>query len=190
MVSELETVDFAQCQAAMQRVNIPFSAAEAHGIAVGLFSAQTDDAQQHWVQSVYAELGANDVLANEAREQLDQVFVGAEKQLEDTEFGLHLFLPDEAIENLQRSTAIRDWAQGFLYGFGLTGNSQAALSEESQEALRDLYEIAQLDVSEAYASNDQIEMLVEIEEYMRVGVMMIAEDLRINAQPEGDHELH
>jgi len=25
---------------------------------------------------------------------------------------------------------------------------------------------------------------------MRVGVMMIAEDLRINAQPEGDHELH
>jgi hypothetical protein len=33
-------------------------------------------------------------------------------------------------------------------------------------------------------------MLVEVEEYMRVGVMMIAEDLRINAQPEGDHELH
>jgi len=77
-----------------------------------------------------------------------------------------------------------------LYGFGLTGNSQAALSDESQEALRDLYEIAQLDVSEAYASNDEIEMLVEVEEYMRVGVMMIAEDLRINAQPEGDHELH
>lgn len=159
----------------MRRSAIPFSPSEAHAIAVGLLSGGVPDPQQHWDQTVYAELEPGDALAAECRALLDGLYRAAAHQVEDAEFGLALFLPSGDVYPLV--AGLRDWAQGFLFGFGLAGEAlSSALSAEGREALQDFYQIAQLDVSET-EDNQNAEALMEVEEYMRVAAMLLIEDV-------------
>lgn len=161
----------------MQRAGVPFSPAEAHAIAVGLLSGAVAQPNTLWQTEVYAELDGDNVFAQECRSLLDEVYALAESQVDDESFGLQLFLPDEAQEGYTVNMGLRDWAQGFLFGFGLAGDAVgAALSAEGQEALRDFYEIAQLDVNDSESSEDDEQARVEVEEYMRMGALLIYDE--------------
>jgi uncharacterized protein YgfB (UPF0149 family) len=174
----------------MRRAGLPFSPSEAHAIAIGMLCGAVADLESQWAAAVYADLDPNDVLAQECRVQLEQVFAAAEEQMHDESFGLQLWLPDEQTSGINVSMALRDWAQGFLYGFGLAGEAVAQqLSEEGQEALRDFYEIGQLDADEGELDEEEQQALTEIEEYMRVAAMLVYEDMHAPAAGEG-HELH
>jgi hypothetical protein len=52
------------------------------------------------------------------------------------------------------------------------------LSEDAQEAVRDLGQIARADVTDASESEEDEAALAEIVEYLRVAVLLIREDLR------------
>jgi len=174
----------------MRRSGLPFSPTEAHAIAIGMFSGGVADARQQWHAAVYAELDPNDALAQECKALLDELFAAAKQQATDVEFGLQLFMPP-AGASYTAAMALRDWAQGFLYGFGLAGEQAAQrLSAEGQEALRDFYEIAQLDAEAEQPGEDDQAALMEIEEYMRVAAMLIFEDMHAGIAAEQSHELH
>lgn len=181
-MSLFDSLDFSICDQAMRRTAIPFSPAEAHGIAVGLGGGVVADPQAQWHAVVYADLDPNDALAAEARNLLDELFDAAQQQLQDESFGLQLFLPDEAHEQadaLPLSAALRDWARGYLYGVGLSGSGlEQSLSAEGREALQDLYEISHLDVDDEPLSEEDQQAATELEEYMRVAAMLIHEELR------------
>lgn len=175
----------------MRRTAIPFSPAEAHGIAVGLGSALVNDAQAHWQAAVYADLEADDVLAGEVRALLDEVFAVAFTQLADESFGLQLFLPEEAPDQLPLAEALRDWARGFLYGVGLSGQQlMAVLSEEGREALQDFYDIANLDIDDQPLSEEDQQAAAELEEFMRVAAMLIHEEARQGVSAGEGFEQH
>jgi len=190
-MSSIETLDYATCFDAMRRAGLPFSPSEAHAIAVGLVSGAVADPDAQWHDAVYAELDPNDVLAKECRSQLDELYAAAGEQMRDDAFGLQLFMPGQPVADMHASTALRDWAQGFLYGFGLAGeNAARQLSAEGQEALQDFYEIAQMEVAEGEPAEEEQQALTEIEEYMRVAAMLVYEDMHAPAAREDQHELH
>jgi len=190
-VSSFDSLNYPDCFDAMRRAGLPFSPSEAHAIAIGMLSGGVADVDTHWAAAVYADLEPNDVLAQECRAQLEQVFEAAGEQVQDEAFGLQLWLPDEDTKGINVSMALRDWAQGFLYGFGLAGEAVARqLSEEGQEALRDFYEIGQLDADEGELDEEEQQALTEIEEYMRVAAMLIYEDMHAPAAAGEGHELH
>ena len=175
----------------MRRAGLPFSPSEAHAIAIGMLSGNVVDIQAQWAAAVYADLEPNDVLAQECRSFLEQVFDAAAEQVKDESFGLQLWLPDEQATAINTSMALRDWAQGFLYGFGLAGETAAQqLSEEGQEALRDFYEIGQLEADEGELDEEEQQALTEIEEYMRVAAMLVFEDMHAPSVTGDEHELH
>jgi uncharacterized protein len=183
-------LDFQACHDAMRRSGLPFTPTEAHAIAVGMFSGRVADPASHWQAAVYADVDPNDALASECRSHLDALYEVAQAQADDSEFGLRLFLPPVGDYPMVR--ALRDWAQGFLYGYGLGGEAASqTLSEDGREALQDFYEIAQLDVGET-AENADAEALMQVEEYMRVAAMLIYEDTHAAspAQQEGFDERH
>ena len=187
----IETPDYSSCFDAMRRAGLPFSPSEAHAIAIGLLSGAVADRDAQWRNAVYAELDPNDVLAKECRTLLDDLYAAAGEQMRDQAFGLQLFVPEEGFAGVHGSAALRDWAQGFLYGFGLAGKSAAQrLSAEGREALQDFYEIAQLEVDEGDLAEDEQQALTEIEEYMRVAAMLVYEDMHAPEEREGGHELH
>ena len=96
-----------------------------------------------------------------------------------------LLLPQNIVVDTARLTALRDWCQGFLYGFGLGGEAVArTLSEQSQEWLRDIAEITRLDTNDVDNSSENQSALIEIEEYLRVGVMLIRDDVSTS---HGEH---
>ena len=100
---------------------------------------------------------------------------------------------EEVVVDYDSASALRDWAQGFLYGFGLSGDEHIAtlLSPEGQEALHDFYEIGNMDVPEQPAGEEEQQALAEIEEYLRVAAMLINEDMHV-PKPTGEvsHEIH
>ena len=113
--------DFSAAYAALQRSALPFSPAEAHGIAVGLFSGGAAQPESLWQATLYAELEPGDVLAQECRCFLDEIYRLAQAQMTAIDLALQLFLPAEQEVEYSTSMALRDWAQGFLFGFGLAG---------------------------------------------------------------------
>lgn len=165
MPTQSTPITYHHCDAAMRRCGLTFSAAEAQGIAVGLISSALSDPATQWQTELYAEFDPADGLAQACQALLDQLYDITAQQLADPGFELHLFLP-EAAAGLT-AQALRDWAQGFLYGFGLAGEA-LTLSNENQDLLNDLYEIGQLDIDTITENEDAEEALAEIEEYLRM----------------------
>ena len=192
-VSSLETLDYAHCLDAMRRCKLTFSPSEAQAIAAGLLAGNLADRDAQWSAAMYADLDPNDALAQECRDCLDAIYQVAAEQMRDTDFGLELFLPPQEVVDYDPASALRDWAQGFLFGFGLAGEARAAtlLSPEGQEALRDFYEIGNMEVPGGPVGEEEEQALAEIEEYLRVAAMLIHEDMHV-PRPTGEvsHEIH
>ena len=187
----LDSLDFETCFDALRRSSLPFSPSEAHAIAVGMISANVPDRDAVWVADLYADLDDNDALAAEARAQLDSLYLAAQEQMDDADFGLQLFMPEGLVEGFNVAMGLRDWAQGYLYGFGLAGKGCAErLSDEGKEALRDFYEISKLDAELGDLAEEDQQAQSEVEEYMRVAAMLIFEDVRSQTPPAEAHELH
>jgi uncharacterized protein YgfB (UPF0149 family) len=151
----------------MRRCQFAFSPAEAQGIALGLLASGQSDPARLWQAELYAELAEDDLLAQECRTLLDAVYAAAAEQIADPGLKLQLFLPEAAPEALV--TALRDWAQGFLFGLGFAGKGlDTSLSADGRELLQQVYEIAQLDTSTIVQDESVHEDLVQIEEFLRI----------------------
>jgi len=97
---------------------------------------------------------------------------------------LALLLPETIVVDSARVAAVRDWCQGYLYGFGLGGGRlEDRLSEQSRELLRDMAEITRLDVDDVENDVEHQSALIEIEEYLRVGVMLMRDELGGEQEP-------
>lgn len=192
-VSSFRFPDYADCHDAMRRCNLTFSPSEAHAIAAGLLAGDVGDRDRQWAAVMYADLEPGDALAEECRSCLEQLYRATAEQMQDRDFGLQLFLPPSGYTDHDVGLALRDWAQGFLFGFGLAGKEAASarLSEEGQEALHDFYEIGNLELPGEALGEQEQQALTEIEEYLRVAAMLIHEDMHAR-QPTGEvsHEIH
>ena len=165
MPTQPDQITYHHCDAAMRRCGLTFSATEAQGIAVGLISSAQPDPITDWQTELYAEFDPADALAQECRTLLDKLYAVTAEQLADPGFELQLLLPEAGTALV--AIALRDWVQGFLFGFGLAGET-LALSDENQALLNDLYEIGQLDVDTITEDEGAEEALAEIEEYLRM----------------------
>nr|WP_254200725.1 UPF0149 family protein [Lysobacter sp. MMG2] len=112
---------------------------------------------------------------------LDELRLASAAQLADRSFDFALLLPDADASLAERSGALFEWCRGFLGGFGLSAGAKPRLSEESREALGDL---AKLAAAQAQSDGDEEdeEALVEIEEFVRVAVLLLHGDCALAAQ--------
>jgi uncharacterized protein YgfB (UPF0149 family) len=171
--------DYADMAVALERAGLDQTPAEVHGFALGLLLAGMEHPSRAWQQELYSELDPADVLAGECRILLERVFSTVFGSDDDIASTFCLLLPDDIAVETGSLVAVRDWCQGFLYGFGLGGERvDAGLSAQSREWLRDVSEIGLLDTEDAANDKESRSALIEIEEYLRVGVMLVREELR------------
>ena len=84
--------------------------------------------------------------------------------------------------------ALSQWCSGFLAGIGSSGDETLnALSDEANDALKDLQQISTADVSDTDESEEDEIAFAEIVEYIRIVILMIREDLR---GPEDQDLIH
>jgi len=161
--------------------------AECHGVACGLLVRQPDSGIDVFV-------GLLDMLeivtapGTGLKMSLQELLNSTRRQLADEELGLMLWLPadDETLE--ERTAALAQWCSGFLAGLGSGGDDKLeAMSEDANEAIRDLQQIAAADVTDTGGSEADENAFVEICEYIRVVTLMIREDLR---GPDSEDMIH
>ena len=152
--------------------------AECHGVACGLLCRLPD-------ASLDTFIGLLDMLKLVEKPgtgltmSLEELLNAIRKQLADEDMGLALWLPDDEETLEERTMALAQWCGGFLAGLGSGGDSSLdAMSDEANEALKDLAQISTADVMDTEESEDDENAFVEIVEYIRVATLMIREDLR------------
>lgn len=179
MTVEISLPDYADMALALERAGLEQTPAEVHGFALGLSLAGVDDPQRTWRQELYSELDPADVLAGECRALLERVFASVFTADDDIASTFSLLLPADIAVDHRSLVAVRDWCQGFLYGLGLGGEHvDDGLSTQSREWLRDVSEIGLLDTEGAENDEESQSALIEIEEYLRTGVMLVREELK------------
>lgn len=173
------SIDYAEAAAALRRAGIAQSPAEAHGFGTGVALAGVRDPARLCRGEWYHDLDPADVLAGEARAVLERILQSVKAALAQEPMQLSLLLPEGIAVDQARLAALRDWCQGFLFGLGLGGKSAASrLSPQGRELLRDLDEITRIDTEDAEDSAENQAALIEIEEYVREGVMLIRDELQ------------
>ena len=177
--------EYSDLAAALRRCSVAQSPAEVHGFALGLYVGEVTEPLKAWHKELYSALDPSDVLAGECRVALDSLFAKVFAADRDAPMYLTLLLPQGLSVDSTHLAAVRDWCQGFLFGFGLGGKLLAdRLSGEGRELLRDFAEITRLDTEGAENNAENQSALMEIEEYLRVGVMLIRDELRSDRGPD------
>lgn len=161
--------DYQQLEAALRQAGAMGSAAESHGTLCGLLTASDAAARDKWIQVTFESSG----LPADVRPEIDDVYVGARGALASMDMEFEPLLPPDERSASERTEALGQWCQGFLYGLSLAGfKSWRELPGDAREILSDLSEIAKVDPASA---GDDDAALMEVVEYVRVGVQTVYE---------------
>lgn len=161
----------AEVDAALRPLDLATHASELHGALTGWLAGGGADTPA-WLAQVMIDAG---LPAVDAAAPLGRLFRATADQLEDRSFGLDLLLAGDDAPLSVRSGSLFDWCRGFLGGFGLAAGAQPPLSEEGSEALADLSRLAAA-VPQDEGDDEDDEALAEIEEFVRVAVLLLHGD--------------
>ena len=181
-VSETDLPGWTDVARAADRLSLASTPAELHGALCGWLSAGGADVLA-WPALVMADDG---LPAPTPGDPLDRLRNASVSQLGDTDFGFQLLLPEDSVPVAERAGAMFDWCRAFLGGFGLA-IADKKLSEEGEEALADIANLAAARIDEVDPESDE-ESLAEIEEYLRMAVLLLHADCTLG--PRHRQSLH
>lgn len=172
-------IDFIEIEDALRRVDSSTEASESHGILCGMLCSAGRAELNGWIRQVMGESepDMSNVLTRESFEQLGRLYDNTIGQLNDTELGFQLLLPEDQ-DNLKYNVrALSEWCEGFLLGFSLgASHAENSLPDEVKELLTDFVEITKVKTDDDEDEQD-LESFVEVMEYVRMGVLLIQEML-------------
>jgi uncharacterized protein len=171
---------FDELQRVLSQSHALTDAAEAHGTLVGsLCSMQCslDD----WLAEILPEGRADELCA----ESLRAIFDTTCGELDDSAMSFQPLLPGDDAPIGDRTSALGEWCQGFLYGLG-TGTAlpeASGLAGEAAEVVRDMTEITHVDVDPDDDPETNEAAYAELVEFVRVGVQLLYEHLQPLREP-------
>ena len=172
----------------LTRLLDPLDPAELHGLLCGLLCADPTLDRDRWLAVAREELAEGAELTEPVCDLLAKLLEFGAAQLNADDGSVTPLLPDDDAPLNQRADALGAWCQGLLYGLGLgRADRDGALSADSREFLRDATEIAQVGFETDESSEADETAYAEVVEYLRVGLLMILEDLRHAAAPRRLH---
>lgn len=172
--------DLAAVEAAIRELQLAQSPSELHGGLCG-WIAGGGPVDGAWLARVLVDDALPAPAAGGALDQLRRASVA---QLEDRSFGFTLLVPGDDASLAERSGALFDWCRGFVGAFGLAAGSEPPLSGEGGEALGDLVKLSRAVAQEEGDQEDE-DALVEIEEFVRVAVLLLHGDCAMGPRHRG-----
>lgn len=176
--------DIPQLEELLFRFDAALGASEAHGALCGMLCAQGSTEAAQWMLHVLGEHDDSSPLLSDIGRQLLQIHQVTVAQMNGHDVEFELMLPDDDEPLDERIEALGSWCDGFVYGLAVGGITEASeLPEDSKEIISDILEISRAgyvidDEAEAEISEDDEEAFVEVCEYVRMGVLLIYEELQ------------
>ncbi len=152
---------------------------EAHGTLAGALCTAAPYRLDDWL----GEILPDGVAPPADLERLRSVFDATRSSLSGNDFEFQLLLPDDGDNLADRTAALGEWVQGFLYGLGTGRAPDLAGDSELSELLRDLTEISRVDVEATELDEDSEAAFAELVEYVRVGVQLLFDRLAAAREP-------
>ena len=187
------TPDYAALQDALQKLDTEVTAGEVHGMICGLLCANASAKSTQWEKHLWPQRDHSDLLALEASDVFRTLHEATRQQLNDPTCDFQLLLPDDEEHIDLRVQALGDWCQGFLVGLSLGGVKDfSPLPVDAREIAEDLVEIARAGSSYHLEGSEEDEAAyAELMEYLRVGVMLINEELHPSqGAPQSESTTH
>lgn len=179
--------DFETLQAALERVDAETGAAEGHGALCGMLTLNHAIDVSRWIDTLLEQGEAGDALVGEARRQLLELYEQTQRSLDDSNLDFALLLPDDDEPLALRVRALAEWCQGFLYGLAMAGyRAGDELPEDTAEFVKDLNEIARASFEVSTSEEDET-AYAEVSEYVRMGVLMVNEEMQPSKAPPRLH---
>ncbi len=171
--------DYFELETALQKADADYSVTEAQAIACGMLCVNISADKIAWVQLIFGKIDTTTSSQETAIKLSGDLFEFLKQQLQDPNLVFELLLPDEKESLYARVTAMQEWCAGYLLGVSMAGVSDhAKLPEDSRELLADFTEIGtsgSFDLGDEDTSEEAFE---EISEYIRMGVLLINEELQ------------
>lgn len=175
---------------ALMRSNAEMGAAECHGLCCGVLCVNGSlNVEAMAAQLTGATDGDNSHIGR-AADQLSALLTATIAQFNSGEFDLRLLLPDDEVPLPERSVALGLWCQGFVMGLSAGGVTEDTdMSKDLRELLLDFSRIAhslndRQDPGQYDGDEEEEAAYAEVEEYVRVGVLLIREELK-SIRPDG-----
>ncbi len=169
----------------LYRVDATMGAADAHGALCGMLCARGAIELSEWVDHVIGEQEQGNELLHDVVHKLSDLHQSTLEMMNDATGDFKLLLMDDDDPLPERIEALAAWCQGFIYGLAAGGIQEGSeLPEDTAELLKDMIEISRAghDVDDAGVEesddNDDEVAYMEIEEYVRMGVLLIYEELQ------------
>ena len=183
-------VDYDQLQAALQEAGLELNASEVHGTICGSICNQMKTRVSPNLQQLLTagtEVSGQTLvpLRNELESLLQQTADSLYRNVSE----FNLLLPDENESLSVRLRTLADWCRGFMIGLlNKESFSIDQLSTDSAEMARDIMAVAELEP--AQDEEDSEWDFAEVEEYVKVGVQLIFEEICIAQETSVSGEIH
>jgi yecA family protein len=169
----------------LYRIDATMGAAEAHGALCGMLCARGTVELSEWVDHVVGEQEQGSELLHDVVHKMSELHQATLEMINDATGDFRLLLLDEDEPLAERVDALAAWCQGFIYGLAAGGiTEESELPEDTDELLKDMIEISRArhdaddeEAEESDANDDEVAYM-EIEEYVRMGVLLIYEELQ------------
>jgi len=169
----------------LYRIDAAMGAAEAHGALCGMLCARGTVELSEWVEHVIGEQEQGNELLHDVVHMLSELHQSTLEMMNDATGDFKLLLMDDDDPLPERVETLAGWCQGFIYGLAAGGIKEGSeLPEDTAELMKDMIEISRAghDVDDAGVEesddNDDEVAYMEIEEYVRMGVLLIYEELQ------------
>ena len=181
--------DIPQLEGLLFEVDAMLGATESHGALCGMLCAQGSTEVGQWMLEVLGEREHSSETLRQASKLLMQLHQVTVERMNDSNIEFELMLPDDDELLEARVEALGIWCQGFVFGFAAGGMSEATeLPEDSKELIKDIVEISRA----GYVADDEVDLngsvedendddeiaFMEVSEYVRVGILLIYEELQ------------
>lgn len=173
-------VDYVYMGQCLTDAGVDAGASGAHGLLCGLICGDEELPRQRLLSEWFPAERRDTPAVTACQAAVDELVLAINASVDGSDFGFPLLLPDEDVPLPQRVGAVRDWCEGFLYGFGLVAPAPAAgLPGQVSEALQDLMEISRMDVDGISGDDEEEEVaLTEVTEFIWVAAMLVHDELK------------
>jgi uncharacterized protein len=180
--------DIPQLEDLLFNVDAALGATESHGALCGMLCAQGATEASQWMLYVLGEHEDTTQALQQTGKKLLQIHQTSVEQMNDSSAEFELMLPDDDEPLEVRIEALGTWCQGFVYGLAVGGiKEDTELPDDSKELIKDILEIsragyvadneAELSADEEDSEDDEVAFM-EVSEYVRMGVLLIYEELQ------------
>ncbi len=176
--------DYNSLTNALAKTDAELVASESHGFLCGMLCAAGKVELSAWLEQVFENFDVNDMLVKEASQLLVGLFNDTQAQLNDSDAEFQLLLPDDEVSLAQRTESLAMWCQGFTYGLAAGGlKKDQKLPKDTTELIADMVEIARAGHDLGDDSDADEDSYMQIYEYVRMGVLLINEELQPSHTP-------